>query len=780
MPIDGLKSVLAIDFCAKTNTVFWVDVGRSTINRAQLNGANQTEIVHSSLASPAGLAYDWITEKLYWTDMGTQRIEVATIDGRQRTMLAWKNIDKPKDIVVNPIDGLMFWSDWGSKPKIERAGMDGSQRKTIVSESLQWPNGLAIDYDDQRLYFIDSGTKTIESIRFDGSNRRTVIDDNLPHPFSLDLYDQRVYFTDIRKLSVESANKYTGKGRQLLVANMSDTVDVRVFHRDRKSISNLCSLSNGHCSHLCLLNTNGYSCACPVGVLLSNDDKTCKQGPTDYIIFARRTDIRQISLDIDYMVDVVLPLPAMTSAMTVDVDVTNGDIYWADTATMNIMKSSIDGSDYHSIISGSLGSVDSLVIDSVGRKMYFTDSTRQSIEVSELNGTSRAALIYKNLEAPRGLAIDYRDGLLFWTDWSLSRIERAYMDGENRRTIVDRDIGWPNGLATFNHAIFWTDAKMTRIETCDYNGNNRRVILSNLGHPYGIAVTATDIYWTDWKTLSLNAVDRANFSSQRMIKQGLDGLMDVKLIEREKKLMDNACGTNNGNCSHLCLRTPSGFSCKCPTGTTLKNDHKCNLWPEVNIISIFYIVSDFFLKSSKINFLLKFQNSLLVAMRSGIGRISLDIDNMIDVQLPIDHINTVVVVDYHLNNSKIYYADVGMDVIRSVDMEDMKKTRDIVTTGLSTVNGLVVDWTADNLYWSDTVTRLIEVSRLDGSSRKVIINENLNDPRSLAIYPARGYLFFSDWGKPQRIERCFLDGSSCKSIVNSKLGFPTGLCVDFR
>lgn len=52
--------------------------------------------------SPAGLAYDWITDKIYWTDAGTNRIEVAHANGSMRTLLAWDNIDKPRDIVVDP------------------------------------------------------------------------------------------------------------------------------------------------------------------------------------------------------------------------------------------------------------------------------------------------------------------------------------------------------------------------------------------------------------------------------------------------------------------------------------------------------------------------------------------------------------------------------------------------------------------------------------------------------------------------------------------------------
>lgn len=175
-----------------------------------------------------------------------------------------------------------------------------------------------------------------------------------------------------------------------------------------------------------------------------------------------------------------------------------------------------------------------------------------------------------------------------------------------------------------------------------------------------------------------------------------------------------------------------------------------------------------------------FQNYLLIAMRAGIGRISFDTDDMLDVVLPIENVHAAIVLDYHYNKSKLYYADVNIDVIKEVDLNNVKNTRTIVSDRLTTTNGLAVDWVADNLYFSDTESRAIEVTRLDGSSRKTIINDNLNDPRSLAVFPQRGFLFFSDWGKPQRIERCFLDGSGRKIIVSANLGFPTGLCIDFK
>lgn len=69
----------------------------------------------------------------------------------------------------------MFWSDWGEHAMIERANMDGNEREVVAETNLKWPNGLAIDYSQQRLYFVDGGTKTLESMDFDGGRRKTIL-----------------------------------------------------------------------------------------------------------------------------------------------------------------------------------------------------------------------------------------------------------------------------------------------------------------------------------------------------------------------------------------------------------------------------------------------------------------------------------------------------------------------------------------------------------------------------------------------------------------------------
>ena len=62
----------------------------------------------------------------------------------------------------------------------------------------------------------------------------------------------------------------------------------------------------------------------------------------------------------------------------------------------------------------------------------------------------------------------------------------------------------------------------------------------------------------------------------------------------------------------------------------------------------------------------------------------------------------------------------------------------VISTELSNPDGIAVDWLARNLYWTDSGTDRIEVSRLDGSSRKIIICDELDEPRAIIVDPVAG------------------------------------------
>lgn len=45
-----------------------------------------------------------------------------------------------------------------------------------------------------------------------------------------------------------------------------------------------------------------------------------------------------------------------------------------------------------------------------------------------------------------------------------------------------------------------------------------------------------------------------------------------------------------------------------------------------------------------------------------------------------------------------------------------------------------------NLYWTDHGFNLIEISRLSGAYRSVVISEGLDQPRAIAVHPQKGYV----------------------------------------
>ena len=63
----------------------------------------------------------------------------------------------------------------------------------------------------------------------------------------------------------------------------------------------------------------------------------------------------------------------------------------------------------------------------------------------------------------------------------------------------------------------------------------------------------------------------------------------------------------------------------------------------------------------------------------------------------------------------------------------------VVEFGLDYPEGMAVDWLGKNLYWADTGTNRIEVAKLDGQHRQVLVWKDLDSPRALALDPAEGW-----------------------------------------
>ena len=66
----------------------------------------------------------------------------------------------------------------------------------------------------------------------------------------------------------------------------------------------------------------------------------------------------------------------------------------------------------------------------------------------------------------------------------------------------------------------------------------------------------------------------------------------------------------------------------------------------------------------------------------------------------------------------------------------------VVQDGYTLPDHLTIDWIARNLYWTCPKLNKIYVTTLDGSASAVIVDDDLDAPRGIAVDPEYGYQSF--------------------------------------
>nr|CAI5853203.1 unnamed protein product [Callosobruchus analis] len=237
---SDLKQVVGVDYDG--DHVYWSEVGaeHESIVRAAEDGSDKEVVATAGLSLPEDIAVDWLAGNVYFTDADERRVAACAKDGRACAVLvSGKDVRKPRAITLNIDDG------------------------PLIDTNIHWPNGLALDYPNGRIYWTDAKKMTIESAKLDGTDIRVVLEEIEKHPYSLAVFEDRLYWSDWSTRSIQSCEKFTGKEYRTVIEDKQ-----LIYGRRRKD--NPCE--KAACSDLCLLkDTKGYGCACPLGKVLGND-----------------------------------------------------------------------------------------------------------------------------------------------------------------------------------------------------------------------------------------------------------------------------------------------------------------------------------------------------------------------------------------------------------------------------------------------------------------------------------------------------------------------------
>ncbi|XP_049305507.1 very low-density lipoprotein receptor isoform X10 [Bactrocera dorsalis] len=253
----------------------------------------------------------------------------------------------------------------------------------------------------------------------------------------------------------------------------------------------------------------------------------------------------------------------------------------------------------------------------------------------------------------------------------------------------------------------------------------------------------------------------------------------------------NECAINNGGCMHKCIDQPIGYRCECNSGYKLTETNKTcvdiNECEDPGACSQICIneVGGFkceceagYMRDPRNHTRCKATEghaSLLLARRHDIRKIALDHMEMTSI---VNNTKSATALDFVFRTGMIFWSDVSTQSIYKAPIDEGNDKSVVLKDHSVTSDGLAVDWIYNHIYFTDTHKCTLELTNFDGNMGKVLIEDGLDIPRSIALDPIEGWMYWSDWGASPRIERAGMDGSHRTTIINYDVKWPNGITLD--
>ncbi|XP_060535234.1 low-density lipoprotein receptor-related protein 2 [Cylas formicarius] len=778
-----VENVVATASNMHTGTIFWSDMKLKKISKLDRNGA-PVDIISTGLDLVEGLAYDWIGGNIYWLDSKLNTIEVAKENGLDRIVLVKENITQPRGMCLDPKPGArwLFWTDWGENPRIERVGMDGTERSVIVNTKIYWPNGLTLDTTTDRVYFADSKLDFIDFCNYDGTGRQNVLAGShyLLHPHSLTVFEDTLYWTDRQLNRVLSAHKFRGNNQTVVSHLISQPLSIHVHHPSLQPVTeNPCA--RAPCEHICLASPGasaGYACRCRAGFKLTPEGR-CAEDDAPFIMLMKGTQIVDLALTPgDVSVGSVTPVVGVENGKQIEYDKKTDTVYWLEAKTddednCTLWSTPLGGGNKTRVLgadTGMVGAPSSIAFDWLGRNLFVANRIAGNFEVVRVDGKIRyRAVILANdgnhtsVAKPRAIALDPADGKLFWTDEGgygvPQKVGKVNMDGSGAVVLVD-DVDRPEAIAVDveTKTVYFSTQFPPLVQSMDAFGGKRTTILSEANYislPKALAVMGSRLYYLDPHYEKLVQVALPSGGNPKTL---LENEPDLKTftIFRKRPFVDHPCAVGNGGCDQICIPGEGrSRSCACGVGYRRNDANGCSPYITFAVVTQLDVARGYSLKDS----------SEAMVPISGLG-------------------HHILHVEVHYAENWIYWAEFNRGFWNGVFRVRPNGTdlQQVVKEGIGSngVRGLTVDWIAGNLYFTNVFPHenYLEVARLDGSHRKVLVKTTTDAPRELAVNPIKRILYWIDYGQYPRIGRAYLDGTGWTPLVTSGISNPRDLTVD--
>ncbi|XP_070598247.1 very low-density lipoprotein receptor-like [Erythrolamprus reginae] len=298
MRVDHDFIIFSIDYDFVSETVFWMNLNADSINWIDMQ-TKEKGILIKGIKSD-GIAVDWLGRNLYWTDGISGQILATWLNttwkGNPVYTVVLEDLEQPRSLILHPLDRFMYWCEIGVESIIKKAGMDGSNKEVLIDNGLGWPTSLAIDFLSWRIFWSDDKFHSIGSAFLDGSDMKIFQLNEIHSPFSMSVFEDYIFWSDMQTRIVQKINKRTAKNRTVLLKSHGQPYGLKVVHEVLQAPAPNPCVEVG-CSYMCLLSPSRKgSCHCPPESVLSSDGKTCiPLKESAFMLLVGQTDVTQVT-----------------------------------------------------------------------------------------------------------------------------------------------------------------------------------------------------------------------------------------------------------------------------------------------------------------------------------------------------------------------------------------------------------------------------------------------------------------------------------------------------
>ncbi len=209
---DGVRGIAVDSVNAK---IYWSDVNRHAISKANLDGRRRRDIVTTGLDFPFDVDIDVRGRKIYWSDPSQNKIGRANLDGTDQTfIIPFPCVSSVGNfcavgggLAIDSVNKKLYWTtaycsdDACSTPEsylgdIFRADLDGSNIESVVA-AVGRPASIQVDPIGNKIYWTDSVNDVVRRSNLDGTEINDLFvvgDNNNPNGLALDLNNNYIYW----------------------------------------------------------------------------------------------------------------------------------------------------------------------------------------------------------------------------------------------------------------------------------------------------------------------------------------------------------------------------------------------------------------------------------------------------------------------------------------------------------------------------------------------------------------------------------------------------------